>query len=1256
MTTAEKLEGLTDPGVFEILCLRVLRRFEEDCRTIIHLGINAAGKTIPGSLDAFCLVPGSTPDRYVSAAFTLIRLEALERKWLLSPAGSLGRRKGPRKRTSSASASNVRQEAGDLIKAAAKAAAIRQHNPGAEFVVYLCSNRRLTPELIEKVLATARSLHLTVRFLEQTQLRDFLDTTPEGQWLRREHLGVEVDQLSASLLASASRVSFQRYSAAVTLVPQHAMQPTKSLEDASGALLDRFRSLHLLIGPSGSGKSVIGLQLHARHLTSGGICLWIPGEVADRAISLWQAVDEILRSIHPRLEKGAGRSALGFGTEDKPLLLILDDINRSSAPPHLLNKIIGWLRPDAEGADSGSTKPTAVHVVCPAWECHWAMLHDEHEMGTYLHIQRISGFRRSESIAYLGTALSGRSGIDAAELDRCAEIVNDDPVLLSLLADSMRREPNTNALAVSHDVIRHWTDVVIREASSKTNTPAVVYACALRHVAAQMIRHRTLYPSVDELRNWCSSEPTTFRGVTELADHGHVCMIRQEAEGESFQFRHDRIMDYYLSLALGQMLAGPETPADAVWDPFFTSHVGRAVALRAPSADALEATDLRTPLSLIAAIPYLAPENPQHAMGIVRRARAWLSDGQRCPPWMLDSALWMLRDMQSPFVLAVTEELQDNRMVWGARLRNGDVRAGIRGLSARFFPETTYPWLEALIEQARNRHGARMTAELESIMLSDGLDDTQRSGALSLAGYLGGPSLSQGVAVCWKNAKSKTEVVVPALWAALRCPGPRSEESIPSLVQAVLDTEDDPTGRSYSRRCYVFDQIRLAARHRFSDSGLGELVKLGREEGYLSTVVNLLAGVPHPVVIPFLVEQLAVVLHAASEAGSFSPFAFMWCDQWRRHKEEGVVTPQCVAALRSMWEDETRADWLRRFAFKVWNAAADDLTTLQSIPPSSCLYESATWKRMLLGDRSSSRAVLAMIGKHPLWIGHLSCIWSEDLKPFIWDALAKHAENPPPTLWSDMDFALAELLRDLPRQTGEALLLNHWQRLRSRPLFIQAALYISTDATRSLAKEALAHLDCEPFKLIGAFFGFRARGLADRLTMLQLQSLQPYLAQLDDMLLADVVDFCGDHGQLEWAKSNIVPEYERRTKGLADEHRNEVQHVQRTIGDWLPSQADLFRQLSTFAAEAHPYFRLEDWSEKFVRRSQSLDQTCATVKQWFDAEPSTTRLRIVSLTIKHWGRRSDLEFLRSAFDRLSPDALTPSFEEVRFTVCRRSLE
>src|SRR6266542_2628448 len=130
LTTAEAIEGI-DPGTFEILATRVLRIEDEDCRFFEHLGVNAAGKTIPSSLDAFCLIPGSKPPRFVMAAFTTAEPKKLRRKWLFDP--------GHASRTQKATA----KDDGDLIKAARRAEALRKDYPDAEFVVHLCTNRCL---------------------------------------------------------------------------------------------------------------------------------------------------------------------------------------------------------------------------------------------------------------------------------------------------------------------------------------------------------------------------------------------------------------------------------------------------------------------------------------------------------------------------------------------------------------------------------------------------------------------------------------------------------------------------------------------------------------------------------------------------------------------------------------------------------------------------------------------------------------------------------------------------------------------------------------------------------------------------------------------------------------------------------------------------------------------------------------------------------------------------------------------------------
>lgn len=61
MTTAEALEGMTDPGEFEVLATRTLREIDADCRVVVHAGVNAQGKTVANPIDAFSLVPGSNP-------------------------------------------------------------------------------------------------------------------------------------------------------------------------------------------------------------------------------------------------------------------------------------------------------------------------------------------------------------------------------------------------------------------------------------------------------------------------------------------------------------------------------------------------------------------------------------------------------------------------------------------------------------------------------------------------------------------------------------------------------------------------------------------------------------------------------------------------------------------------------------------------------------------------------------------------------------------------------------------------------------------------------------------------------------------------------------------------------------------------------------------------------------------------------------------------------------------------------------------
>ena len=338
MTTAEAIEGMTDPGEYEILAVRALRILDPDCAALIHLGVNAQGKTVPNPIDGFCQVPGSDPPKYVLPAFTLISEKGLRRKWLLDQTDATGEVSSNKKNAAK------NPDDGDLVKAASYAVRLRQANPKAHFVVYLCTNRVPSSELIKDVHLNAVALGVEARFLDQSKLRDILDFDPRGQWLRQQHLGIEADQLSLPLLQHLSRVTLRRYAAEMLFATPSIIVGTAATRELRDAIRQPTLCMHGLIGPSGVGKTVIAFEVLRQHLEAEGVGLWISREIAERASTLGEAIEEVLRAVHSRLPKGAGDTTLRFGTAEHPVLVVIDDVNRSPSASSLIQKVIGWAR------------------------------------------------------------------------------------------------------------------------------------------------------------------------------------------------------------------------------------------------------------------------------------------------------------------------------------------------------------------------------------------------------------------------------------------------------------------------------------------------------------------------------------------------------------------------------------------------------------------------------------------------------------------------------------------------------------------------------------------------------------------------------------------------------------------------------------------------------------------------------------------------------------------------------------------------
>jgi hypothetical protein len=1254
-TTAEKLEAITDPAKFEILAIRALREIDGDCRALVHLGVNASGKTIPGPIDGFVRVPDSFPAKYVITAFTITAASSLQGKWLNDGVSKpkISKTKRGKKSKKTAAKRSKKPEIGDLIKAADKAASIRSTDPAARFVIYLCTNQKLDLNLMALAYAKGKELSVEVRFLDQTLLGGFLDGQPYGQWLRHEYLGTAIALVSRQLLEEAAVINQREYAAFCLLVSNEHLIPTKRAHHTYTALHDRSVSTHLLLGVSGVGKSVLALDLQKRVLEAQGLAFWIPQEVAERSLSAADALETVLRSSYPSLETGSGQNAVHVASSSGPLILIVDDINRTSAPTNVLSKILRWGTPTS--SDGKSPALPLFQIVCPLWPSHWTSLSNRSGRQAWLRIHTIQSFLRKESVSYLRTVLPSEQ-LTEGEAQTFAELLKDDPILLALFVDTISRAPDQNRLLLAQNVLQSWSTTVLKELSDKTFVPVSEYMSALEMVAETMIAKRVLYPEQRELAGWFAANHIVARVVGQLAEAGHICYLRSKDGVTQFQFRHDRLLEFFITAALSRIISSGPPYIPSIWDPYFAIFLGRALAVHPVSAMVLDQVQAENPVALVAAVSYFGePGQVNYKSEVLARARAWLQGGR-----VQDSARWhyalsLLQQTLSDDVLTVTDGLPRTPEVLYGRFRNGDVEAGVSVLVREFLPAMNASWLDSIITHALSRHEHSMVVDLEELLTSEISSDNFRCGALILAGYIGSAISEGAVYQCWQGSADRKETVQAALWATLRCKDGDLTTILRSMLDVILEVEEDPTGKTYSKRHSLLQGLGWSSRYGFTDNAIYSLLELAAHHQYRTILTALFAEMRSPLTTGFVVREIAEMAHKAADAGGFSPFAMSWSDNWKRWRDQGEDLNASIAVLYEMWRNQDEPSWLREYALRVWTEASGDIDRLREISSHDALFAAAVWFRVRGGDSTIGRDDITFLPKGAF--EYIARIWKDDFLPILERSLIEHFASLPENVWSNEDFRLAHTLRDIPAAVSEALLIQHWEKARVRPLFVQLALYLSTEQTLQLAADALLGNLVNPLEHIDSFFGFSTSGLVDRLSTVHLDSLAPHLSLLSDGTLADMIEFCGRHGHLSWAKSHLASEITRRSQVEHVDNENMKGGVlERVVSQWMPSREQISKEFDWIASnEEHAHFQLELFWERFGEQGGSTEEFCQAARNWFDSNRSESHLLVFGVVIQYWGKRSDLPHLESAYAVLPPPRF-PSFSEVKFSVMCRSLD
>lgn len=904
----------------------------------------------------------------------------------------------------------------------------------------------------------------------------------------------------------------------------------------------------------------------------------------------------------------------------------------------------------------------------PAWDFFWAPLDKQFSSASWLARVPVNKMEENEALACLAAALGSRlQRFAEADRRRIVAALGYDPILIALYADSVADHGELHPPALALDVIARFVETAEAEAATSAGHLQGEYDLALSHLAAQILNQRDLYPRWEDVQQRLSANEV--QAIKELARLGKVCRVTGRGGENRFEFRHDRILEHFLVRALQPVLFDLESNTDILTDPFYAPFVGRALALSRPSDELLAWVQQHAPLALISSLRFLPALPNDTADRIAAAATHWLesaSKDRRTPPVVLFEAYRLLEETDTPHLLTITQSLAHHRLLARARLANGDAAAGVVEFSdVRWFaPAVNDRGLDAVLSRAIHRHKQRLIAECAEMLQRADLAEADRRGALVLAGFIADAAPAAPVRTAWDLATDKSTVLLPALWAGLRCAAADPASVLDEMMAAWAALPDNDAGRGLSERASIAEELQFAVRRGIPETVLGYLIAKARANEALRWPITFtLQHLDQPLVVTFLIEEAAEIERRIKGTNGFSPWLMTFRDHWDPTSETRGkrLPPESVQAIRSCWESETADPQLRETAFKFWVRTVDDLDVLRSIPADHPQFRSVLWRRARLGDLSAIHLIKPLVATDQHWFHVIGKIWTEQFRDVLDDAL-RNLEKTTPADYTggttNAHYMLAQLLRDIPSSEAQPLLIKYWDYLKFSRLFVQAALYMGSPECVALATEAIDGYssNADSFEHLDSFFGFFTTGLMDRVEYRHLEVLLPYLGRLSDHTLSAMAEFCERRGHREWGRAYLKPEFDRRRAQLPKVAKENQEYIERLGSRHFPSDNDLLEGLDWIEQQGNSYYGLlYHWSEEFERRQDDHVRWRRILDQWLSRNLTAERFRLFAEAILQRGTRSDIDLLYKHVIPGDPNEIEQLRANAKFGIMRRSL-
>jgi hypothetical protein len=1201
--TVKKLSEFKDAAKFERLATAYLRSFNPNkYQSTSHLGVNPKGSTVKAPLDGFSVYEENGELGVAGLEHTTTDISNLHDKFLkdLSTVKPKDPKKGPT------------GNEGDLRKAINEINGYRlKYQDIKKATIVLVSTFDPKPETILDAKALGKENNIDIDIHGGTTIADYLDTTAKGQYLRKLYLDEKPEKLSLELLREITEKQVDDYSKLIDvqlMVQRVTCQP-------------EVINHQFLVGESGVGKSVIAFNSLKANFDNGSAGIILSEKIIDKSNSLEQAITEQLSAFENNLNDDAGATALGLCQHQLPFVIVIEDINNSDSPTKILQKILKWIQTNT------SDKWL---ILCPVYPNYLDSLKHDEKVKISEFTSFVSNFSTKEAKEAVKLKAE-KSGFELSEVEIasiCSSLGND-PLLIAL-SDLSSENATTN-------IIENYISNDICKVSANFDD---IYEDEIEEIYDELIccllNNRNFNPTIKEITEWFEDSPNKLSCLKKLLKKGSAIYFSNKNGCNSLSFRHDRISLAMTAKVIAKTLSSPQK-FEYICDPFYSEAVAIALIKNVLNQESIDYLVRKNPLSLFHTFKLTTTSTFIDTTYLIEKIEAWIVETNKDEltyEYIRFEAIRILSRIDSECVIPMTNlftNSSSNEFWLEARFRNGNLNAGL-SLISRHELGLKVRGRKELLAHIFSKHGKAYSKQLSHLLGSNSKCDKTLDACLLLAGYIGNSLLEPSIGECWRKSKDKKEYLLSYMWAISRC----HEKDEPLLIEvcdqwACLSDEKNDYG-SCDLYDFASDGLSWAFESYVPINALTYFVKRASEDERLEWPITYMCrvfGVPDAV--QHIVEYLAKRYEESKDGFFFvsSPFV----DHFKRKNKMPVESKKL---LEKIIKDKKSSISMIKAASKIYGSVEDktDLSFLNSIDKNDNFFEWAIFERAKRGDLSVINLTIELIPSNKrFWWQAGRYVWNENLTAYLSKTISEiDTEND-----GEVDYIISELLMELEPDTSSRILLDNWEKVKSRRRFLQSALYISLPKLLELFHKEI-EISTEPqdiFKHVLMAFGDRTNGRKGITRLAQVKALWRYKEYLSEMDIHSLWKVCNRNKWFQYRRNNIdefVSKNRYRSITSIDTDSLENNYVDgQALSYWLTTQ----------------------WFEDCIESGFEHSDLINSVIKWFETKKDVKSLGIVDQIAIKMFTRKDMAKLKIAVNGLKD--LDKSFQNLDFYIKNRSL-